>query len=131
MNKKTAPPLKPGRAKIRASLVAVALQLVTFTATSDETPRAIADDDGNADIVPAGKSLFNQYCSHCHGPNAVQGERPRDLRRLKLRYGENWRNVFRATVDQGRLDKGMPSWKDSLNEETLSKIGAFLVTVQQ
>ena len=121
----------PGRAKIRASLVAIALQLVTFTAITDEALRAIADDDGNAAIVPAGKSLFNQYCSHCHGPNAVQGERPRDLRRLKLRYGENWRNVFRETVDQGRLDKGMPSWRGSLNEETLSKIRAFLVTVQQ
>jgi mono/diheme cytochrome c family protein len=44
--------------------------------------------EGREDVVPEGAGLFNQYCSHCHGPNAVQGERPRDLRRLKIRYGD-------------------------------------------
>jgi mono/diheme cytochrome c family protein len=81
--------------------------------------------------VTEGQSLFNQYCAHCHGPNAVQGERPRDLRRLKLRYGDNWREKFLSTVDQGRPERGMPSWKGALSDQTIATISVFLEHVQQ
>ena len=37
---------------------------------------------GDEEMISKGRTLFNVYCSHCHGPNAIQGERPRDLRRL-------------------------------------------------
>lgn len=77
-----------------------------------------------------GASLFNQYCSHCHGPWAEQGERPRDLRRLRLRYGDDARQMFSSTVTNGRLEKGMPVWKGVLSDEVLGKIYAFLETVQ-
>ena len=50
--------------------------------------------EGSADVIAEGRSLFNQYCAHCHGPNAIQGERPLDLRRLTLRYGQEAPTVF-------------------------------------
>ena len=53
-----------------------------------------------------GRSLFNQHCGHCHGPNAIQGERPLDLRRLTLRYGDRAPTVFDETMSTGRLAKG-------------------------
>lgn len=85
---------------------------------------------GRADVVDDGRSLFNQYCAHCHGPNAVQGERPRDLRRLKLRYGDEASQVFYETVSKGRLDVGMPVWKGVLSDEVLWRIFTYLQTVQ-
>jgi len=85
---------------------------------------------GRADLVDEGRSLFNQYCSHCHGPNAVQGERPRDLRRLDIRYGEKASTVFYETVSTGRLDVGMPVWKGILSDEVLWRIFTYLQTVQ-
>jgi len=85
---------------------------------------------GRADLVDEGRSLFNQYCSHCHGPNAVQGERPRDLRRLDTRYGEKASTVFYETVSTGRLDVGMPVWKGVLSDEVLWRIFTYLQTVQ-
>ena len=85
---------------------------------------------GRADLVPEGRSLLNQYCSHCHGPDAVQGERPRDLRRLNIRYRENAIAVFYTTVSNGRMDKGMPVWKGVLNEDVIWKIYTFLESVQ-
>jgi len=87
--------------------------------------------EGQADIVPEGKTLFNVNCSHCHGPNAIQGERPRDLRRLRKRYGERMPTVFLTTAHNGRPDKGMPSWEGVIEDETLWKIFTFLETVQK
>jgi mono/diheme cytochrome c family protein len=94
---------------------------------------AIAAEDTAGQQHPnaQGNSLFNQYCSHCHGPNAEQGERPRDLRRLKIRYGDNRAEVFRTTIAKGRPEKGMPSWAGVLSDDILNQIWAYLETVQQ
>jgi mono/diheme cytochrome c family protein len=78
----------------------------------------------------AGRELFNQYCYHCHGTDAVQGERARDLRRLAKRYGDERAAIFRKTVSEGRLDKGMPAWTGTLSKEKLADVWAFLDTVQ-
>jgi len=81
-------------------------------------------------VIEEGRSLFNQYCAHCHGPNAIQGERPLDLRRLTLRYGQGAAAVFDETVGKGRLDKGMPVWKGVLTDDVLRRIFIYLQTVQ-
>src|SRR5262245_42980733 len=86
--------------------------------------------EAGSDAIAEGRSLFNQYCSHCHGPNAVQGERPRDLRRLVLRYGQRAPEVFWQSVTSGRPDKGMPVWKGTLSDDTLRRILTYLQTVQ-
>ena len=86
--------------------------------------------EGRAELIDEGKSLFNQYCSHCHGPDAVQGERPRDLRRLTRRYGDGATQMFYTTVNNGRMEKGMPVWKGVLPEETMWRIYTFLQSVQ-
>jgi polar amino acid transport system substrate-binding protein len=85
---------------------------------------------GNAEVLPQGKSLFNQYCAHCHGPNAVQGERPRDLRRLKIRYKDDAIAVFYRTINEGRMDKGMPPWKGTISEDVMWRIFTYLDSVQ-
>ena len=86
---------------------------------------------GREDLVPRGKTLFNLHCSHCHGPNAYQAERRKDLRRLRLRYGTDTPMVFYKTATIGREPKGMPSWKDILEDDSLWKIFTFLETVQK
>ena len=85
---------------------------------------------GDVDVTAEGRSLFNQYCAHCHGPNAVQGERPLDLRRLTLRYGQQAPEVFAEAMSKGRPDKGMPIWKGALSDEALRRILTYLQTVQ-
>ena len=87
--------------------------------------------DGRTQLISKGKTLFNIHCSHCHGPNAVQGERKRDLRRLSQRYQDRMPAVYYQTVTTGRAAKGMPAWKGILNDETLWTIFTFLETVQK
>jgi mono/diheme cytochrome c family protein len=86
--------------------------------------------EGRQDLVAEGASLFNQYCSHCHGPLAVQGERPRDLRRLNIRYGDNATELFWTTINNGRMDRGMPVWKDAISDDIKWRIYTFLQSVQ-
>lgn len=87
--------------------------------------------EGDGSRVEPGRSLFNQYCSHCHAPNAQTPERARDVRRLRLRYGDRMTEMFYKTVTEGRTDRGMPSWKGTLPDETLWTIYSFIQSVQK
>lgn len=82
------------------------------------------------DTVAAGRAVFNQLCSHCHSPNAHSPEPSRDLRRLRIRYGERMTVVFYETVTEGRAARGMPSWKEILKQDDLARILTFLESVQ-
>lgn len=84
----------------------------------------------NPVIITAGRSLFNQYCSHCHSPNAMNPEPRTDLRRLKRRYGKDFGQVFYTTVTRGRQTKGMPPWEEVLSDGAIWKILTFLESVQ-
>ena len=82
------------------------------------------------DLIAEGKEMFNGICAHCHGPDAVQGEKRIDLRRLTLRYGDGAHNMYWKTVHEGRPTKGMPTWKGVFTDEEFTKIYAFLSSVQ-
>jgi polar amino acid transport system substrate-binding protein len=83
----------------------------------------------DAETIVAGRSAFNQHCSHCHSPNAMSPEPSRDLRRLRIRYGDSRAEVFFTTVTRGRPEKGMPPW-NNLDAATLQRVWAFLDSVQ-
>ncbi len=118
-------------AKCHVVLAAVLFFLTDTGIAAQENSEALKNPyEGREDLVVEGASLFNQYCSHCHGPNAVQGERPRDLRRLKIRYGDNAIDTFWTTVNGGRMDKGMPVWKDAISDDIKWRIYTFLQSVQ-
>ena len=101
-------------------------------ARADDPPPAAKNPyEGDAARAGAGRSLFNQYCAHCHSPNAISPDPPKDLRRLRIRYADKMPDVFYFTVTHGRPDKGMPNWKGILDDETLWTIFTFLETVQK
>jgi mono/diheme cytochrome c family protein len=111
-------------------LLAVLMLQPASGEAADEPARLENPYQGRADIAEEGRGLLNQYCAHCHGPNAAQGERPRDLRRLKIRHGDDAIRVFWTTVHKGRMDKGMPGWGGVLPDDALWRIFTFLESVQ-
>jgi len=115
---------------VRFPAIAAVLTGLSMSVLSAEEARPKNPFEGKAEVAAEGKGLLNQYCSHCHGPNAVQGERPRDLRRLKIRYGDDAIVVFWTTVHTGRMDKGMPVWAGVLADDTLWRIYTYLETIQ-
>jgi mono/diheme cytochrome c family protein len=115
---------------VSAAAAALLLSIVPAATNADPGKKVANPFEGRTDLVEEGRSLFNQYCSHCHGPNAQQGERPRDLRRLSIRYGADAPEVFYTTINNGRLDMGMPVWKGVLSEDIMWRIYTYLETVQ-
>jgi mono/diheme cytochrome c family protein len=113
--------------------------------TADESAKPASDAAGDAaesfdvappmppstpELIAAGKEVFNGTCAHCHGPDAVQGVKKIDLRRLTLRYGDDATNTYWKTVHEGRPDKGMPTWKGVFTDEQFTQIYVFLSSVQ-
>lgn len=98
-------------------------------------PAAPAATNAPAAAGPAetmeGRSRFNNVCSHCHGTNAVTAVSERDLRRLKLRYKDLWRETAIKTIKEGRSDLGMPSWKSSYDDKQIDELLGYLSTVQK
>ncbi len=84
-----------------------------------------------------GRRLFDAVlgCAHCHGPAAVGPDRPRDLRLMRWRYGEDWLEIYWRTVLEGRsrTESGlaMPSWKDAATREELAAVLAWLDSLQR
>lgn len=117
----------PLAAKPAAAFVVAQAAVPAATAP---TAAATAATAGMPDLV-AGRSRFNDVCSHCHGVNGVSAISERDLRRLKLRYKDEWRNTAIKTIKEGRSDLGMPSWKDAYNDKQIEELLAFLATIQK
>lgn len=103
--------------------------------TVEVAAEAPAPDDLQA-IAERGRELFNSVlgCAHCHGPDAVGPDKPRDLRRMKIRYRTGWTEAYWQTVREGRLQTQsglvMPAWKDTASEEDLRAILAWLTGLQ-
>ena len=98
---------------------------------SEHKPPANAVASSSAAGGGAGHKLFNENCAHCHGTDAVQGERRRNLRLLQRRYGDEVREAFMTTVTHGRVNKGMPNWSGILSTDEFNEILAFLMSVQE
>jgi len=99
------------------------------TTTAGLSPSAA--QAGDSARVKEGRSLFNQTCAHCHGPDAATGLPERNLRHLRVRYGADMHDVFTSTVMNGRPDKGMPVWGEVLDSKTIDTIYSFLETIQE
>ena len=93
-------------------------------------PAATNPFEGDAKAAEAGEALFNETCSHCHGPNAVTSITERNLRHLRSRYGDQMAETFHTTVNSGRPELGMPAWGEVIDERTQWQIYTYLESVQ-
>jgi len=85
----------------------------------------------SGDTIAEAKSNFNNKCSHCHGSNGASPVSERDLRKLSMRYKEEWKDVAYTTITKGRPDLGMPTWGGILPDEEIKAIIEFLATTQK
>ena len=55
----------------------------------------------------------------------------RDIRKLKSRYKENWKDTALTTIRNGRPDLGMPTWKGVIKDQDIQNVVAFFETIQK
>lgn len=92
---------------------------------SDESLVAMSSD---AAVVARGKEVFTQNCLACHGANGEGTVGPN----LTDAY---WINGHRPTdihgvIADGRLAKGMPSWKAVLGGGRVRDVAAFVLSLK-
>jgi mono/diheme cytochrome c family protein len=126
------------KSRLTASAIAISIasfdlagwaSKVTAADTSGElkvgqTPPSSNPLSGNPESIELGKQLFATWCAQCHGTDARGGKYGANLTIFPRGYKE-----FLVTAKNGRPGKQMPPWKETLDDEALNKIGAYLETL--
>jgi len=82
----------------------------------------------DAKELDAGKALFSQYCTACHGQNA-EGKIGPNLTDEYWLHGGNVKAVFH-TITEGVPEKGMVSWKKQLNPLQIQQVASYILSLQ-
>jgi mono/diheme cytochrome c family protein len=101
----------------------VALAKVPVKARAERNPL-----EGDTNAVAAGKKLFEQHCSECHGVDATGGKRGPNLRVVAV-YGATPGTVF-YVLTNGVIRHGMPGWS-KLPEPERWQIVSFLKSLHE
>ena len=64
---------------------------------------------GKVDAVAAGRNLFEEHCSKCHGENAEGTTKRPSLRTPRIREEATAGDLHWLLIN-GNMKKGMPSW---------------------
>jgi mono/diheme cytochrome c family protein len=100
--------------------------------TAADTSKKTASAGGAADhllVSPQeyeGWKMFSVYCYRCHGVDAMGGGIAPNLRHSVSSEGSVTHEVFVQTVTNGRLDKGMPTWKALLSPEQIEDLWLYI-----
>ena len=79
--------------------------------------------------IAAGKPLYNQYCTTCHGPQAIGGGLIQDIRYGGVLHdAELWDQVVSKGVF---ASKGMAGFESVLSAEQVANIRAYVVDAAQ
>jgi cytochrome c len=73
-----------------------------------------------------GWKMFSVYCYRCHGVDAMGGGIAPNLRHSVSSEGSVTHEVFIQTVTDGRIPKGMPSWKALLSREQMEDLWQYI-----
>lgn len=73
-----------------------------------------------------GWKMFSVYCYRCHGVDAMGGGIAPNLRHSVSSEGSVTHEVFITTVTNGRLEKGMPTWKALLSPEQMEDLWLYI-----
>jgi cytochrome c len=98
---------------------------------ADTSKKAAGGADGVDHLLVSpqeyeGWKMFSVYCYRCHGVDAMGGGIAPNLRHSVSSEGSVTHDVFITTVTNGRLEKGMPSWKALLSPEQMEDLWQYI-----
>lgn len=129
----SSPPSAPAPAPAPATAITPAPAPTTpapapATAAAADTPSGGGQGAGSLVAAPdvyAGWKTFHVYCYRCHGVDAIGGSLAPDLRNSVK--GAVTHDIFVQTVTEGRLEKGMPSWKALLDPPQIEELYVYVI----
>lgn len=87
-------------------------------------PKPALHMNASQETVHEGKLLYATHCLRCHGVNAVAGSLP-DLRYATTEVHKQFSSIV---LGGARESRGMPSFKDLLNETQVHEIEAYILS---
>ncbi|GAB3543906.1 cbb3-type cytochrome c oxidase N-terminal domain-containing protein [Spirosoma fluminis] len=91
---------------------------------NENTVTQLTDSKG----IEAGKVLFIQYCTACHGQNA-EGKVGPNLTDEYWLHGGTVKAIYH-TITEGVPEKGMISWKKQLNPLQIQQVSSYVLSLQ-
>ena len=87
---------------------------------------AVRDSLEASEAEYQGWKMFHVYCYRCHGTDALGSDLAPNLRHSVSPQGSVTHDVFLTTVKEGRVPKGMPTWKTVLSDEQIETLYAYV-----
>lgn len=84
---------------------------------------------GRTDAVAAGRSVFVEHCSKCHGENAEGTKKRPSLRSARVQQEATEGDLHWLLVN-GNMARGMPSWS-KLGDPQIWQVITYLKSLQQ
>lgn len=84
-----------------------------------------------ADVLSAGKEIFNTYCAACHSESggSMPGGVGPNLTDEYWLHGGSINDIF-TTVKYGVPEKGMASWQEILMPKQISEVSNYILSLQ-
>jgi cytochrome c len=127
-----APAASASKPTVSATSMTSSSSADTGQKAASDTSKKTASAGGAADhllVSPQeyeGWKMFSVYCYRCHGVDAMGGGIAPNLRHSVSSEGSVTHEVFIQTVTNGRLDKGMPTWKALLTPEQMEDLWLYI-----
>ncbi|SRR5579871_550047 len=112
-----------GRFGRAAAFAALAISVMAIAAAPSATAQQAASSPATVDEarIDAGKAIYAEKCSHCHGPGMLNaGTITPDLRKFPDDHQR-----FVTTVKQGKNNR-MPPWGDILSDDDIAALWAYI-----
>lgn len=106
----------------------IAAYTAKLGASVDETNVKVSTDPGT---LAAGRNIFTQYCTPCHGADAAGSETSvgPNLTDAYWIHGGGVKNIF-STIKYGVQEKGMISWKSQLKPSEMASLASYILSLQ-
>ena len=85
--------------------------------------------EGQADAVAAGRIVFSDHCSKCHGENADGTKKRPSLRSARVQQEATEGDLHWLLVN-GNMGRGMPSWS-KLGDPQIWQVISYLKSLSQ
>ncbi|MDP0496802.1 MAG: cbb3-type cytochrome c oxidase N-terminal domain-containing protein [Verrucomicrobiota bacterium JB024] len=82
--------------------------------------------EANPEIVASGEATFMANCAACHKTD-LTGDIGENLVDNQWKHGHLPANIY-ATITDGVLEKGMPSWGNLLGQQKITEVVAFILS---
>ena len=98
--------------------------LIVLPTTLVVAPTAFAQAQAHSGVTDS-IALFQENCTVCHGEN-LEGAPQGTPLRGELRHGDSMTEIT-ASIGNGYVDSGMPSWRDNFSNAQIRNIALFIL----